>query len=57
MREKEENTILHDLTGRKVEFQVPGIYFHKITWSFVATYNERINIQENFIERCEIRHA
>ena len=31
MREKEENTILHDLTGRKVKFQVPGNNFHKIT--------------------------
>ena len=30
MREKEENTILHDLTGSKVKFQVPGNYFHKI---------------------------
>ena len=32
-KRKEENTIFHNVTGRKVKFQVPGNYFHKITVS------------------------
>ena len=32
-KRKEENTIFHNVTGRKVKFQVPGNSFHKITLS------------------------